>query len=328
VYVKIHSEKGTKNRGSAKYLVDYLSKENLERDPLEHELFFDQLREDVSGYTVQNKLDWNKAKLGKNEAKFYMISVNPSQPEQRFMLKQITGRDVKELSQLTATELKRFEGALKDYSRQVMDEYAKNFNRGLTGENLLYYGKVEHTRYYGKDSPEVREGLRRVGEQKEGLQAHVHLVVSRKDITNKIRLSPMANARGAQSNLNKSHYGFDRKQFVQTCEKSFDGRFRYDRAQHHTFEHRYAMKNTMRSVALATFKDVPLVREGAKASRAVRTVSAIAKAKDPLELLTAAFRQVPGASQCIRAISYVHNPAKLALDIGKKILQTGLNSGL
>ena len=84
----------------------------------------------------------------------------------------------------------------------------------------------------------------------------------------------------------------------------------------------------MRSVALATFKDVPLVREGAKASRAVRTVSAIAKAKDPLELLTAAFRQVPGASQCIRAISYVHNPAKLALDIGKKILQTGLNSGL
>ena len=70
--MKIHSEKGTKNRGSAKYLVDYLSKENLERDPLEHELFFDQLREDVSGYTVQNKLDWNKAKLGKNEAKFYM----------------------------------------------------------------------------------------------------------------------------------------------------------------------------------------------------------------------------------------------------------------
>lgn len=337
MYVKIHSEKGTKNKGSSAYLVDYLEKENLNKDLLSQEMFFDQNREDVSGYTVCNKIDYNKSKLGKDQAKFYMISVNPSKEEQQYICRVITGgRDVREPSQLTASEMKKFEVALKDYARGIMDDYAKNFNKGLDGNSLLYFGKVEHNRYYGNDSKEVKNGLKNIGERKEGFQAHVHIIVSRKDIGNKMKLSPMAIARSAKSNLNQSQFGFDRIKFVKTCEERFDKTFGYNREQYQTFEHRHAMKNQMGNVAKATLKgavlsatrEVPGASEMNRFTGLIYTANTLAKSKDPLEALQMAFRQIPGASECVKAIGYVYNPQKIVLDIGKKILSAGINSGM
>ena len=157
MYVKIHSSKKDNNRGSCNALINYLEKENLVKDLLNHEKFFDQKSSDVSFYSVQATIDNNKGKLGKEETKFYMISVNPSKDELRHIGRKVSGRDIKDISQLTTIELKRYEEALKDYTRRVMDEYAKNFNRGITGESLVYFGKVEHTRYHGRDSAEVKE---------------------------------------------------------------------------------------------------------------------------------------------------------------------------
>jgi hypothetical protein len=53
----------------------------------------------------------------------------------------------------------------------------------------------------------------------------------------------------------------------------------------------------------------------------------LANAKDPLDALSAVFKQVPGAKECIKAINYAYNPSKIILDIGKKVLTMGLNAG-
>jgi len=334
MYIKIHSAKKDNNRGSCRDLINYLEKENQEKDLLNQEKFFDQKTNDVSFYSTQASIDNNKGKLGKDETKFYMISVNPSKDELRHISKSVSGRDIKNISQLTAIELKRYEEALKDYTRKVMDDYAKNFNKGLTGENLVYFGKVEHCRNYGRDSVEVKEGLYKAGEKKEGLQTHVHVVVSRMDQSKKMRLSPMANAKNSKNILNgkEVQIGFDRMKFVQSCEKSFDSNFDYKRAQQHKFSHYHAMKNQMRntakSVAMSIARDVPGVKEYNKASRVVNTAMNLANAKDPLDALSAIFKQVPGAKECIKAINYAYNPSKIILDIGKKVLTTTLNTGL
>ena len=334
MYVKIHSSKKDNNRGSCRALIDYLEKENLEKDTLSQEKFFDQNSSDVSFYSAQASIDNNKGKLGKDETKFYMISVNPSKDELKHICKSVSGRDIKNISQLTAIELKRYEEALKDYTRKVMDDYAKNFNRGITGDNLIYFGKVEHTRYYGRDCVEVKEGLYKAGDKKEGLQTHVHVVVSRMDKSKKIRLSPMANAKNSKNILNgkEVQIGFDRMKFVQNCEKGFDTNFDYRRLQQHKFSHYHTMKNQMRntakSVVMSIARDVPGVKEYNKASQVVNTAMNLANAKDPLDALSAVFKNVPGAKECIKAINYTYNPTKFVLDIGKKVLTTALNTSL
>jgi hypothetical protein len=334
MYVKIHSSKKDNNRGSCNALINYLEKENLEKDLLNHEKFFDQKSSDVSFYSAEASIDNNKGKLGKDETKFYMISVNPSKEELRHISKSVSGRDIKNISQLTTIELKRYEEALKDYTRKVMNDYAKNFSKGLTGENLVYFGKVEHCRYHGRDSAEVKEGLYKAGEKKEGLQTHVHVVVSRMDQSKKIRLSPMANAKNSKNILNgkEVQIGFDRMKFVQSCEKSFDSNFDYKRLQQHKFSHYHTMKNQMRntakSVVMSLARDVTMVKEYNKESQDVNTATLLAKAKDPLDALSTVFKQVPGAKECIKAINYAYNPSKIILDIGKKVLTTALNTGL
>ena len=131
MYVKIHSAKKDNNRGSCRDLINYLEKENQEKDLLNQEKFFDQKSSDVSFYSAEASIDNNKGKLGKDETKFYMISVNPSKDELRHISKKVSGRDIKNISQLTAIELKRYEEALKDYTRPVAYEVAQRLGLPL-----------------------------------------------------------------------------------------------------------------------------------------------------------------------------------------------------
>jgi hypothetical protein len=334
MYIKIHSSKKDNNRGSCKDLINYLEKENEELDIFRQEKFFDQKSSNISYCTAQCSIDKNKGKLGKDEIKFYMIMVNPSKDELKHICKTVSGRDIKNISQLTSIELRSFQEALKDYTRIVMDQYAKNFNRGLSGKDLIYFGKVEHSRYYGRDSAEVKEGLYKVGDKKEGLQSHVHVVVSRMDRSKKIRLSPMANAKNSKNILNgkEVQIGFDRMKFVQSCEKNFDTNFDYKRLNHHKFSHYHTMKNHMRNTAksftMSIARDVPMVKEYYKVSQVVNTFSNLTNAKDPLDALSAVFKQVSCAKECMKAINYAYNPSKIVLDIGKKVLTSALNTGL
>lgn len=254
MFIRIHHPKKTQsgNSGSCNSLINYLEKENEQDDMgLENqEYFFTHDSDMVSSNEVINRIDKNVAKLSKKEARFYMISINPSAKEQQFLAQKVTGRKINSPEELTNIERKQFDQELKEYSKNVMDSYAQNFNKGLDGKDIVYFGKVEHERKYSRHDDIVKSGDKKAGELKNGFQAHVHIVVSRKDATNKIRLSPFANHKNSKNVLNgaKVQIGFDRKKFVEEGERKFDSQFNYQRHIKDSFQYRHTMKNGMASI--------------------------------------------------------------------------------
>lgn len=254
MFIRIHKPKTVQsgNSGSCKDLVNYLEKENeLEGGKLQdQEFFFSHDDERVGSNEVVNRIDKNIAKLGKKNAKFYMLSINPSHKEQEHLAKKVAGKKVNSLSEMNPEQQERFAVQLREYSRNVMDSYAENFNKGLEGKDLVYFGKVEHERKYSRFDEVVKTGERKAGELKEGFQSHVHIVVSRKDGTNKVKLSPFTNHRNSKNILDgrEVQMGFDRKKFVKEGERKFDSQFAYQRYVQETFEYRYQMRNGMASI--------------------------------------------------------------------------------
>lgn len=70
---------------------------------------------------------------------------------------------------------------------------------------------------------------------------HCHLIVSRKDQTNKKKLSRLTNHKNTQKGIVKG--GFDRKNLFQQVEQGFDKRFDYKRELTESFEYYNTMKN-------------------------------------------------------------------------------------
>ncbi|MEP2469941.1 MobB family relaxase [Ekhidna sp.] len=124
------SAKGGGNKGSSGRLVTYLEKENIDKPLLDRELFFSHDSDGVMPDQVKHEIDNNVKGLGKNDQKFYEFSVSFSQKEM--------------------AHLNEKGGDIKDYVRDVMDEYAKNFNReGIeSGKDIKYFAKVERERRY------------------------------------------------------------------------------------------------------------------------------------------------------------------------------------
>jgi len=79
-----------------------------------------------------------------------------------------------------------------------MDEYTKNFKRlGINShKDFLWYGKHKNFRYYKHTDNEVKDVTKKTGERKEGKQDHIQIIVSRKDITNRIKLNPKNTSKG------------------------------------------------------------------------------------------------------------------------------------
>ena len=242
MYIKIHGNadyvKG--NTQSCKDLVDYLEKENEEKDFPQQEFFFNQTSINIEAQRVIQIIDNNKKGLKEKDAKFFMVTVNPSERELKHLASLATGgKEINEISEMTPGELQTYNDLIKNYARQVMDDYANAFNRGITGKDLVYFGKLEQQRHFKGNETEVTEGLKKSGELKEGIQTHVHIVVSRKDVTQKMSLSPLANSKGSekhQLNGKSVKVGFDRDLFVNGCEGQFDRMYGYKR----DFENTYA----------------------------------------------------------------------------------------
>lgn len=248
-----------KNLGSSQKLFEYLDKENNGLSDDEKDLFFNQDRNDISSDEATKKIDSNIAKLGKNDEKYVSMIISPS-PEE---IRAING-DVEKM---------------KLYVRKVMNEYAINFNRGLTGDDLLYFAKIERTRKFINSDIEVKNGYAKVGELKGGDQMHAHVVVSRKDITNTKRLSPNAEARGTKdffvpTKTEKITKGFDRSNMLSKSEKIFDELFEFDRPLDQSFDTRRLNGKTPTVRSLDT--------ESAKISFAERNINKIsASSFDP-----------------------------------------------
>lgn len=225
MYINI-TDSETANKGSSADLVHYLEKENRLDKENAPEHWFNNGKDNIQAYEVRTSLDNNTAKLGKIDAKFFLLNISPSQKE------------IIHLQGLYGEEGAKQQ--LKEYAQTVMDEYAHNFKRPRieSGKDLLWFGKLENNRYYNHHDPEVKQGIRKRGERKEGEQMHVQIIVSRKDITNKIKLSPMNNSRGNNVEHSKKVGQFDRSAFKNFGERLFDEKFRFDRELSETF--RYA----------------------------------------------------------------------------------------
>ncbi|WP_034728362.1 DUF5712 family protein [Chryseobacterium sp. JM1] len=233
MYINITDSETGNNKASCGQLVQYLEKENRtpSEDGREQELWFSTARRDVIHQEVRVKIDNNIAKLGKNDAKFFLVNISPSQKEIAFLRGKFGDQGA--------------EDKLKEFAIRAMDAYAQNFRRtGIEGsKDLLWYGKLEHFRYYSHKDPEVKQELAKVGQRKEGEQMHIQVIVSRKDITNKIKLSPMNNSRGKNEQHSAKVGQFDRLAFKGSGESLFDSMFSFERELKDTMNYALIMKN-------------------------------------------------------------------------------------
>lgn len=200
------------NAGSSSRLANYCEHEDLQRmeQGIYTESFFNLNQDNVYKFQVVKDIDGNIGQLLKTDAKFYAVHVNPSD---------------KELQMMGSTEQEQAE-AMKRYIREVfIPEYAKNFNKGLSAEDIKFYGKI----HFSRDRSENR------------LNMHCHLIVSRKDQSNKIKISPLTNHRNTQKGVITG--GFDRVSLFENVENGFDRLFGYNRQLSETFEYCNTMKN-------------------------------------------------------------------------------------
>lgn len=233
MFAKVHPAEDVKsgNTGSCHDLVRYLEKETGEG-----QRFFSHTEQDISPERVIMDIDGNKKALGANDAKFFMLSLNPSQSEQMHLI----GRKVDDLKELTPQEKKEVFQKLEAFTRSAMDEYALNFGRDNIrgGQDLMYYARVETERSYHPEDEEVKQGIARIGEPKPGLNLHVHVIVSRKSLDGKVKLSPGAKSAGNTWELEGrgtvkrgfSHEGW--KVRVQEC---FNRKFDYQAKEGETY---------------------------------------------------------------------------------------------
>lgn len=205
--------KGTyNNAGSSRKLCNYCEHEDMERmqQGIYTEGFFNLTDDNIYKSQVIKDIDSNTGQLMKTDAKFYAIHVSPSE---------------KELRAMGNTEQEQAE-AMKRYIREVViPEYAKNFNKGLSAEDIKFYGKIHFSRDRSNNE----------------LNMHCHLIVSRKDQSNKKKLSPLTNHKNTTKGTVKG--GFDRKNLFQQAEQGFDRLFGYQRQLTESFEYYNTMKN-------------------------------------------------------------------------------------
>jgi len=217
MFINISDSKEAANKGSSGSLVHYLEKENRLDKKNKPEYWFNGSQIKIDAYTVMKTVDGNIAKLGKADAKFFLVNISPSQKEIAFLRQQYGDDGVKD--------------QLKGFAVRVMDAYAQNFKReGVNShEDLVWFAKLENYRYYTYNDPEVKQGIKKRGDRKDGEQLHVQVIVSRKDATNMIKLSPMNTSRGKNEEHSKKMGQFDRVAFKQSGESLFDNLFEFDR---------------------------------------------------------------------------------------------------
>ena len=146
MYINITRSETGDNKGSSGALVHYLEKENRVQPENRKERWFNGTACDIKPHEVRIGIDGNVAKLGRDDSKFFLINISPSQKELAHLVSRY-GED-------SARE------RLKAFATKVMDEYARNFKRpGIDShKDLLWFGKLENYRYYSHNDRAVKSG--------------------------------------------------------------------------------------------------------------------------------------------------------------------------
>lgn len=116
--------------------------------------------------------------------------------------------------------------AMKRYIREVfIPEYAKNFNKGLSETDIKFYGKI----HFDRNRSDNKQNM------------HCHFIVSRKDQTNKKKMSLLTNHMDTKAGVVKG--GFDRVDLFQQAEQGFNKLFSYNCQLSESFKYANTMKN-------------------------------------------------------------------------------------
>ncbi|TKC03120.1 DUF5712 family protein [Pedobacter cryotolerans] len=248
MFINITDSATASNKGSSGGLVNYLEKENRINDTKLPEYWFNNERQNIQPFEVRHSIDNNVAKLCKTDAKFFLVNISPSKKEIKHLYDNFGKSGAKD--------------ELKKYAEKVMDEYARNFKRaGIeSSKDLVWFAKLEKHRYYSHEDKEVKNGTKQRGERKEGKQVHIQVIVSRKDATNKIKLSPMNNSRGKNEEHSLKLGQFNRVAFKQCGEALFDKEFNFNRQLNETMSFANINKNGSREQQV----QLDVLKEGAK----------------------------------------------------------------
>jgi len=152
------------NRGSCNKIVSYLGHEAREQN--KETEFFNDTQSGITAEQVKLEIDANAKGLRKSHEKFYSLVLSPSKDE---------------LNHLSNDPQK-----LKDYTREVVENYARNFNlsdaKKLKSSDLVWFATIHQDR-------KEKEGPQK-GQVKSGGHSHVHILVSAKDKTGEYALNP------------------------------------------------------------------------------------------------------------------------------------------
>ena len=264
MYITITAQKlGGDYSQSAADFAEYLEKENqgLEQEDVEH--FFNQYGDEIEAKDVVKEIDGNTAKLKKKEPKFYSITVSPSKYELRKL--QNNSEDLKKYTRaimndyatsfnreingkkITVDDIKYFakiehQRTFKGTDKQVKEnqpfatkilqlktDIRKIENHQLDGNIKKMKSQISKLE---AEAPHQQNGKRIVqGMKKAGNQSHIHIIVSRKDASNSVSLSPGSKYKASEVEMHGKvvKRGFDRDAFFTKAESTFDKTFGYKR---------------------------------------------------------------------------------------------------
>ena len=273
MYITITPQKlGKSFSQSSADFVDYLEKENkgLEQEDMEH--FFNQYGDEISAKEVVREIDGNTAKLEKHEPRFYSITVNPSKYElnrlqnhsedlkkyTRELMKDYVASFNREINgrAVTVNDIKYYakiehHRTYKGTDRQIKENQPfatkilqlindiRNTQQGRMNDSIQKMEK--EIAKLERQAPHQQNGKRIVqGMKKEGIQSHIHIIISRKDASNTFSLSPGSKYKASEVIMNGKTVkrGFDRDNFFEKAEKTFDKTFGYNRNFAETYKAR------------------------------------------------------------------------------------------
>ena len=264
MYITITPQKlgGNYSKSSSDF-VDYLEKENDGLEAGEAEGFFNQYEDDISAENVVKDIDGNTAKLEKTEPRFYSITVSPSKYELRHLtahsedLKTYTREIMKDYVNSFNREINGRKVTIDDIKYYAKIEHQRTFkgtdkqvreNQPFATKILQLKTEIRNVQDGRADgnirkmkseiakleklAPNQQNGKRIVqGMPKAGNQSHIHIIVSRKDASNRFSLSPGSKYKASEAMLNGKlvKRGFDRNTFFEKAESTFDKTFGYSR---------------------------------------------------------------------------------------------------
>ena len=271
MYITITPQKlGTNYSQSSADFVGYLEKENEGIKEADMEHFFNQYGDEISAEEVVKEIDGNTAKLKRKEPKFYSITVSPSKYElnrlqnsredlktyTRELMKdyvasfnrEINGRPISidDIKYYAKIEHQRtFKGT--DFQIKENQPFATKILQLKTDIRNIQEGRAEgnikkmekEIAKLERQAPHQQNGKRIVqGMPKAGNQSHIHIIVSRKDASNSISLSPGSKHKASEVEMHgkKVKRGFDRDTFFAKAEKTFDKTFGYKRNYAETYK--------------------------------------------------------------------------------------------